>query len=31
MDYMQGNLDFPLFDFGGEEDGLLPWDEEEAD
>lgn len=31
MDFMQGSLDFPLLDLGGEEDELLPWDEEEAD
>ncbi len=31
MDFMQGNLDFPLYDFGEEEDGFLPWGEEEAD
>jgi hypothetical protein len=34
MDYMQGSLDFPLFDFGeGEEedDELFAWDEEEID
>lgn len=31
MDFMQGNLDFPLYDFGEEEDEYLPWDEDEAD
>jgi HEAT repeat protein len=32
MDFMQGNLDFPLYDSMDEEgEELLPWDEEEAD
>ena len=32
MDFMQGDLDFPLYDLTGEEgEELLPWDEEEAD
>jgi HEAT repeat protein len=33
MDFVRGNLDFPLYDYMGEEDeeGLLPWDEEEDD
>ncbi|HUT20403.1 MAG TPA: HEAT repeat domain-containing protein [Anaerolineae bacterium] len=32
MDFVQGNLDFPLYDLTGEEgEEPLPWDEEEAD
>jgi len=32
MELMQGNLDFSMYDFEGEEDDeLLPWDEDEAD
>ena len=32
MDFLQGDLDFSLYDFGGKEDDeLLPWDEDEAD
>lgn len=30
MDFMQGDLDFPLYDFQ-EKDGYLPWDEEDTD
>jgi HEAT repeat protein len=32
MDFMQGDVDFSMYDFGSEEDDeLLPWDEDEAD
>lgn len=32
MDFIQGDLDFSMYDFEGEEDDeLLPWDEDEAD
>jgi HEAT repeat protein len=31
MDFIQGDLDFPMYDFDEEEDGYLSWDEEEAD
>jgi HEAT repeat protein len=32
MDFMQGDLDFSMYEFGGEEDDeLLPWDQDEAD